>query len=79
MLSRRKKVDYDYIEGQCLRITNLVRECEKNQIKRIQNGKSHTHLSVLFYSLLGNSARITERTRELLDIFKECFDSSKAC
>jgi hypothetical protein len=79
MLSRRKKVDYDYIEGQCQRITSLVRECEKNQIKRIQNGKSHTHLSVLFYSLLGNSVKITERTKELLDIFKECFDSSKAC
>jgi phosphate/sulfate permease len=79
MLSRRKKVDYDYIEGQCLRIINLVKECEKNQIDRIQSGRSQTRLSVLFYSLLENSVKISERTKELLDIFKECFDSSRAC
>ena len=75
MLSRRKKVDYYYIEGQCRRINKLVKEYEKNQIKRIQRRESKTRLSVLFYGLLGNCLKISEHTKLLLDIFKESFDS----
>jgi len=77
MLLRRKKVDYRYIEGQCLKINNLVKEYEKNQIKRIQRRESKTRLNVLFYGLLGNCLKISEHTKELLDIFKESFDSCK--
>jgi phosphate/sulfate permease len=74
MLLRRKKVDYGYIERQCGKVKNLVKQYEKNQIKRIQTGKSKTHLNVLFYGLLWNSLKISERTQELLDIFKESFN-----
>ena len=75
MLLRRKKVDYDYIENQCRKIDNLVNEYEKNQIKRIQITRPKTRLNVLFYRLLGSSIKISECTRELLNIFKESFSS----
>lgn len=75
MLTRRKKVDHSYIENQCKKINDLVIEYEKTQIQRIQDGKSKTRLSILFYGLLGNSVKISERTKDLLDIFRESFDS----
>ena len=75
MLLRRKKVDYDYIENQCRKIDGLVNEYEKNQIKRIQIARPKTRLNVLFYGLLGNSIKISECTRELLNIFRESFST----
>jgi len=75
MLSRRKKVDYNYINSQCLKIENLINECKTCQVERIQESKSKTRLSILFYGLLGNCVRISERTKELLNIFRESFDS----
>ncbi len=75
MLLRGKKVDYDYIENQCRKIDDLVNEYEKNQIKRIQVERPKTRLNVLFYGLLGNSIKISECTRELLNIFRESFSA----
>lgn len=75
MLSRRKKVDYNYINSQCVKIENLINECKTCQVERIQGSKSKTRLSILFYGLLGNCVRISERTKELLNIFRESFDS----
>jgi len=75
MLSRRKKVDYNYINSQCTKIENLINECKTCQVERIQESKSKTRLSILFYGLLGNCVRISERTKELLNIFRESFDS----
>ncbi len=73
MLERRKKVDYDYIANQSLRLNNLVTEFDKNQIKRIQNGESKTRLNILYYGLMENSVKITQHTQNLLDIFRESF------
>jgi phosphate/sulfate permease len=73
MLTRRKKVDYDYIHNQKKRLENLVNEFDKNQIKRIQDAESKTRLSILFYGLLENSVKIAEQTEALLDIFRESF------
>ena len=75
MLSRRKKVDYNYIYSQCEKIENLIKECKTCQVKRIQERKSKTRLSIMFYGLLGNCVRISERTKELLNIFRESFDT----
>ena len=75
MLSRRKKVDYNYIYGQCEKIENLVKECKKCQVERIQENRSKIRLSILFYGLFGNCARISQRTQDLLNIFRESFDS----
>jgi len=75
MLSRRKKVDYNYIYNQCGKIESMINECKTCQVKRIQESKSKTRLSILFYGLLGNCVRISEGTKELLNIFKDSFDS----
>jgi len=75
MLSRRKKVDYNYISSQCRKIDILAEECEKNQVKRIQENRSKTRLSILFYALLRNCVRISVRTKELIHIFRDSFDN----
>jgi phosphate/sulfate permease len=73
MLTKRKKVDYDYIHNQKRRLENLVNEFDKNQIKRIQDAESRTRLNILFYGLLENSVKIAEQTEDLLDIFRQSF------
>jgi len=73
MLLFRKKVDYDYIRNQKRKLTELVDEFDKNQIKRIQNAESKTRLSILFYGILENCVEIAEQTQNLLDIFQESF------
>jgi hypothetical protein len=73
MLTKRKKVDHDYIHNQRRRLENLVNEFDKNQIKRIQDAESKTRVSILFYGLLENSVKIAEQTEDLLVIFRESF------
>jgi Phosphate transporter family len=73
MLMRRKKIDYAYIASQCRRLKNLVSDCEKREILRIQNGESKTRLSMLYYGFLEDCVKISEETRNLLDIFRESF------
>jgi hypothetical protein len=73
MLTKRKRVDYDYIHSQKRRLENLVNEFDKNQITRIQDAESKTRLSILFYGLLENSVKIAEQTEDLLVIFRESF------
>ena len=78
MLMRRKKVDYDYIANQCDKLKNLVAESDENQITRIRNTESKTRLSILFYSFLENTLRISEQTQNLLAVFRESFEKSQA-
>jgi phosphate/sulfate permease len=78
MLTRRKKVDYDYVANQCDKVRALVSEFDKNQIRRIQKTESKTRLSILFYSFLENSLRISEQTRNLLVLFRESFEMRTA-
>jgi hypothetical protein len=78
MLTRRKKVDYDYVGNQCDKLRGLVAEFDKNQIGRIQAAESKTRLSILFYGLLENSLSISEQTRNLLIVFKESFELSNS-
>ncbi len=73
MLLKRKKIDYDYIENQCEKLTNLIQELDQKQIKRIQSAESKTRLSILYYSFLENSEKISTHTRILLDIFRDYF------
>lgn len=73
MLSRRKKVDYDYVANQNRRLKALAARFDKNQIKRIQSGESVTSLSILYYGLLENSVKISDHTQELLNIFRTSF------
>lgn len=77
MLLRRKKVDYDYVANQCRKLKDIIVECDKNQIQRIQNGQSKTRLSILYYGLIENCTRISDETQNLLEIFRESFESKK--
>ncbi|MCP3927387.1 MAG: inorganic phosphate transporter [Desulfobacterales bacterium] len=73
MLLQRKRVDFDYIARQSLKLVKLVDDFDKTQIKRIQNGESGTRLSILFYGFMDNSVKISEQTHNLLDIFRNSF------
>ena len=73
MLSNRKKVDHDYIENQYEKLSSLIDEFDKNQIRRIQNEEGKTRLSILFYGILENCQEIAEETKNLLDIFRDSF------
>jgi hypothetical protein len=77
MLLSRKKVDYNYISSQSLKLNNFINEFGKNQIKRIQTAESKTRLSILFYGIMENCIRITEQTQNLLDIFKDSLESKQ--
>lgn len=73
MLSRRKKVDYDYISNQNAKLKALATRFDRNQIRRIQSGESATSLSILYYGLLENCVKISDHTQELLSIFRVSF------
>jgi len=73
MLSRRKKVDYDYVSNQYSKLKRLAAQYDRNQIRRIQNDEVTTSLSVLYYRLLENCVEISGHTQELLSIFKTSF------
>jgi hypothetical protein len=73
MLTRGKRVDYDYIANQCEKLKTLAFEFDKNQIGRIQKTKSKIRRSILFYALLENSLSISEQTQNLLSVFRESF------
>jgi hypothetical protein len=75
MLLFRKKVDYNYIANQSRKLNAFINDFDKNQIERIQNAKSKTRLSILFYGIMENSIRIAEQTQDLLDIFRVSFGS----
>ena len=78
MLSRRKKVDHDYVASQKQRLAELVDRYDASQIKRIQNDESTTSLSVLYYGLLENCVKLSNQTQELLNIFRASFDRPEA-
>jgi len=49
----------------------LVDEFDRNQVLRIQENRSKTRLSILFYSLVWDSLKIAEQTTYLFDVFIE--------
>ncbi|MBN1833386.1 MAG: inorganic phosphate transporter [Deltaproteobacteria bacterium] len=74
MLTRRKRVDYDYITNQCEKLKNLTSEFSKNQVRRIQRAESKIRRSMLFFAILENSLSISEHTQNLLAVFRDSFD-----
>lgn len=62
----------------CDEITELNRELrvlvasyDQQQIKRIQDNRSKTRLSILFYSLMWDCQKIADNATELLSVFRE--------
>jgi Na+/phosphate symporter len=49
----------------------LVGQFDQQQIKRIQDNRSKTRLSILFYSLTRDSLKIAEQATHLLTVFRE--------
>ena len=49
----------------------LVNEFDQNQVMRIQDNRSKTRLSILFYSLVWDSLKIAEQTTYLFEVFIE--------
>jgi phosphate/sulfate permease len=78
MLRQRKKVDHDYIANQSQKLSNLVAEFDRNEIRRIQSAESKRRLSILYYELMEYSLELAEQTRDLLDIFRESFQINHA-
>jgi hypothetical protein len=49
----------------------MVGNFDGQQIKRIQDNRSKTRLSILFYSLMWDCLKIAENTTHLLTVFRE--------
>lgn len=65
--------DLPGIESRLKTLKATIRNCDKNQIVRIQKDLSKTRLSILFYGMMGDSQKIARHTVSLLKIFRESF------
>jgi phosphate/sulfate permease len=63
--------DCNAIEARYAELRQLVNTYDQHQIQRIQSNESKTRLSILFYSLVWDTAKIGEQTIELLSILEE--------
>jgi len=55
----------------------LVDECDENQVLRIQNNKSKTRLSILFYSLAWDALKIAENATHVLEVFEDSIPAAE--
>lgn len=55
----------------------LVDEFDENQVLRIQENRSKTRLSILFYSLAWDALKIAESATHVLDVFEESMPSGE--
>ena len=67
----RQKANTDAIADNNRALRILVNEFDQNQIMRIQDNRSKTRLSILFYSLVWDSLKIAEQTTYLFEVFIE--------
>ena len=70
-LKHDKIADMAAVKVKADRLTKLISECDKNQIIRIQNERSKTRLSILFYAYLVSASKISSSTKSFLEIFHE--------
>ncbi|MEJ2580194.1 MAG: inorganic phosphate transporter [Acidobacteriota bacterium] len=70
--------DRDAIGESNRELRMLVNEYDQNQIMRIQENKSKTRLSILFYSLIWDSLKIAEQTTYLYDVYIESLHLGRA-
>lgn len=55
----------------------LAEELHHQQLRRIRDDSSKTRLSILFYSIVGNSMNLSKQNLKLLEIFRESFRGIK--
>jgi phosphate/sulfate permease len=70
-LLHSEEPDTEAIAGNNRDLRMLVSEFDQNQVTRIQDNRSKTRLSILFYSLVWDSLKIAEQTTYLFDVFIE--------
>jgi phosphate/sulfate permease len=70
-LSAKSCPDCDEIEGLNRELRLLVNSFDQHQIQRIQSNESKTRLSILFYSLVWDAAKIAEETTQLRSVLQE--------
>jgi phosphate/sulfate permease len=63
--------DCDEIAEKNRKLRIMVGKLDGHQIKRIQENRSKTRLSILFYSLMWDCLKIAENTTHLLTVFRE--------
>jgi phosphate/sulfate permease len=63
--------DCDEIADKNRKLRLMVGKLDGQQIKRIQENRSKTRLSILFYSLMWDCLKIAENTTHLLTVFRE--------
>ncbi len=68
-LLNRAQPDLEAVGALNRNLRLIAHEFDQNQIVRIQSNASKTRLSILFYSLLWDSVKITEHTIYLLSVF----------
>jgi phosphate/sulfate permease len=72
-LLKKENPDQAFLESHLKKVKKMVKDFDKNQIKRIQDESSKTRLSILFYGLMGDSVKIAEQTVCLSRIFQDSF------
>jgi len=77
-LVARECTDCDVIATKNRELRMMVNDYDHKQIKRIQDNESKTRLSILFYSLVWDSLKITEQTTYLLNVFQESLQVAEA-
>lgn len=72
-MMKKELPDFDTIEKDKEELKRLMKEFDKNQVKRIQDESSKTRLSILFYGFIRDTKLIVEQTLAILKTFQESF------
>jgi phosphate/sulfate permease len=70
-LEQKACPECEEIDAKNAELQRLIRELDEEQIQRIQNNESKTRLSILFYSLVWDAAKIAEQTSQLRSVLNE--------
>ncbi|MEJ2289832.1 MAG: hypothetical protein P8Y02_14560 [Deinococcales bacterium] len=70
-LEQKACPDCDKFDTENSELQRMVRELDEEQIQRIQHNQSKTRLSILFYSLLWDAAKIADQTLQLRSVLQE--------
>ena len=73
LLAHGARGDLSGLVGRDNDLRSLARKLNKGQTERIQDGRSKTRLSILYYAIVGNAMMISKQNLRLLEIFNRSF------
>jgi hypothetical protein len=76
-LEQHRFEDVDRMTGSIQELKEIIRQFDKNQIKRIKGGKSGTRQSLLFIGTLSKAERIAEQAVHLAKLYRESADEMR--